>query len=205
MVQIADLEITTKSLLAINSQLEASKHKQAKEIVELKRKLRESRLILPPRKYRELKASIDEDDDDDEEIYEREDGQEDEDENAEAIRIGKDDESFNRVRLIIDGLLETGRNALKAKVEDFGPAKGGAKVLHESEVRNWRYSSQNLSLPESRDDLSVDGTFVTADSGYEAEGSRRLSSVSRRLRHSFKSEAEVEELLGDFSNSFGAS
>ena len=30
--QIADLEITTKSLLAINAQLEANKHKQAKEI-----------------------------------------------------------------------------------------------------------------------------------------------------------------------------
>lgn len=120
--------------------------------------------------------------------------------------MGKDDEPFNRVRLIIEGLLESGRNALNVKAEDFGPTKGGAKVLHESEARNWRYSSHNLTLPESREDTaSFDGTYFTADSGDEAESTRRLSSVSRRLHQSRKSEAEVEEIIGDFRSSFNVS
>lgn len=39
--KIADLEITNKSLLAINSGLEVTKHRQAREIRDLKRRLRE--------------------------------------------------------------------------------------------------------------------------------------------------------------------
>lgn len=39
--KIADLEITNKSLLAINSGLEVAKHRQGREIRELKRRLRE--------------------------------------------------------------------------------------------------------------------------------------------------------------------
>ena len=51
------MEITNKSLLAINASLEAAKHKQAKEIRDLRRRLRETRLSLPPRVYKELRSS----------------------------------------------------------------------------------------------------------------------------------------------------
>ena len=61
MLQIADLEITNRSLLSINSTLEATKHRQAKEIRELRRKLRESRLVLPPSAFKAVKSSITED------------------------------------------------------------------------------------------------------------------------------------------------
>ncbi|OCH86668.1 hypothetical protein OBBRIDRAFT_890344, partial [Obba rivulosa] len=54
--KIADLEITNRSLLAINSSLEATKHKQAREIRDLKRRLRESRLVLPPPAFRAAQA-----------------------------------------------------------------------------------------------------------------------------------------------------
>ncbi|CAO1620876.1 unnamed protein product [Sympodiomycopsis kandeliae] len=43
--KIADLEITNKSLLAINSGLEVTKHRQVREIRELKRRLREGHTI----------------------------------------------------------------------------------------------------------------------------------------------------------------
>jgi hypothetical protein len=52
--KIADLEITNKSLLAINAMLEADKHRLSKEIRDLRRRLREQRLSLPPQAYRAL-------------------------------------------------------------------------------------------------------------------------------------------------------
>lgn len=52
--KIADLEITNKSLLAINTMLEADKHRLSKEIRDLRRRLREQRLSMPPQAYRAL-------------------------------------------------------------------------------------------------------------------------------------------------------
>jgi len=56
---MADLEITNRSLLAINASLEKTKARQAQEIRELRRKLRETRLMLPPLTYRAVKSSLD--------------------------------------------------------------------------------------------------------------------------------------------------
>lgn len=122
------MEITNRSLLAINASLEGTKHRQAKEIRELKRKLRESRLILPPPAFRAVKSSLQEDDDEEEE----------EEEEEEEID-GKDDEMFTRVKGMIEGLLDSCKRALKSKPEDFNTgSKGGAKVLSAEEVRSWR-------------------------------------------------------------------
>lgn len=52
--KIADLEITNKSLLAINAILEAEKHRMQKEMRDLRRRLREQRLSLPPAAFRAL-------------------------------------------------------------------------------------------------------------------------------------------------------
>ncbi|TBU40345.1 hypothetical protein BD309DRAFT_967674 [Dichomitus squalens] len=184
--KIADLEITNRSLMAINSTLEATKNKQAREIRELRRKLRESRLILPPPAYRAVKSSLspedlaeEEDDDDDEE--------DEEDENG--LLEGKADEAYRRVRSILDTLLESGRRALESKPEDFvGTGKGTAKVLTAEEVRSWRGDDD---LTETRSTLGAD-----ADSSFA--GSRPLTPSRVAVPESdvgLESEDEVEASL----------
>jgi len=131
--QIEDLEITNRSLLAINATLEATKHKQAKEIRELRRKLRESRLMLPPRDFRAIKSSLGPEDIADDEDIDDEDGDDGDEEDT-----GKHDETYRRVKGILEGLLETGRRALRAEPRDFEKQGGGVKVLSAEEVRFWR-------------------------------------------------------------------
>ena len=109
--QIADLEITTRSLLTINAALEASKLRQAREIRELRRKLRETRLAMPPGRFRLLNEQ-------EQAESGNEDAKEDDsDEDEEVTGDGKEcDESFNRVKMLIDDLLVGGRNALAVPV-----------------------------------------------------------------------------------------
>ncbi|KAI0720066.1 hypothetical protein C8T65DRAFT_24450 [Cerioporus squamosus] len=145
--KIADLEITNRSLLAINTTLEATKHRQAKEIRDLRRKLRESRLILPPPAYRAVKSSLTYDDTAEEDD---EDDEDDEEEDDKELLEGKADKAYQRVKVIIEGLLESGRRALESKPEDFvGSGKGGAKVLTAEEVRNWRGDDSMLEADAS--------------------------------------------------------
>lgn len=127
--KIEDLEITNRSLLAINASLEATKHKQLNEIRELRRKLRESRLMLPPRTYRTLKSSLSpEDMADDEDI--------DDDNNDDGG--DEHDETYKRIKGTLENLLETGRRALRAEPRDFEKQCSGVKVLSAEEVRSWR-------------------------------------------------------------------
>jgi len=132
--QIEDLEITNRSLLAINSSLEATKHRQAKEIRDLRRKLRESRLILPPRAYRVVKSSLEPDD-----MGDDEDEDEDEDDESTEESFAKQDEMYCRVKGLVDTLLESGRKALATTPDELREGgKGGTKVLSAEEVRTWR-------------------------------------------------------------------
>ncbi|KAH9982623.1 hypothetical protein BGW80DRAFT_37559 [Lactifluus volemus] len=126
---IEDLEITNRSLLAINATLEGTKHRQAREIRELRRKLRASRLMLPPRAFRALKSSLGPEDVADDEDMDDDDDAEDGDER---------DEVYDRIKGILDNLLETGRRALRAEPGDFEKQGGGVKVLSAEEVRSWR-------------------------------------------------------------------
>ena len=121
-------------MLAINASLEATKHRQSKEIRELRRKLRESRLILPPGTFRAIKSSLEPDDD------------EDVDDNSETEDVveGSGDDMYKRIKLIVDGLLQTGRKALESQVKDFSEGgKGGAKVLSPEELRDWHSSNEH--------------------------------------------------------------
>lgn len=136
--KIADLEITNRSLLAINASLEATKHRQSKEIYELRRKLRESRLMLPPRAFRAVKSSLEpaENGDDEEDI--------EDDSEAEDLVEGNGDEMYKRIKLIVDTLLQTGRKALETQIKDFPEGgKGGAKVLSAEELRDWHGSIEH--------------------------------------------------------------
>jgi hypothetical protein len=131
------LEITNRSLLAINASLEATKHRQLKEIRELRRKLRESRLILPPGAFRAVKSSL--------EPAENGDDEEDIDDNSETEDLveGNGDEMYKHIKLMLDNLLQTGRRALETQVKDFPEGgKGGARVLSPEELRDWHGSNE---------------------------------------------------------------
>ncbi|KAF8640993.1 hypothetical protein AX17_000638 [Amanita inopinata Kibby_2008] len=167
--KIADLEITNRSLLAINASLESTKHKQAKEIRELRRKLRESRLILPPRAYRAFQSSQDHEDTADEE--------DEADEADEEVEEAADD-VFARVKVMLEGLLESGHRALESSVTDFaGAGKGGTKVLSAEEVRSWRQDAINDDERGSDEDPHLKPS-KDADSKVESNEGFRFGSPS---------------------------
>jgi len=150
------LEITNRSLLAINSSLETTKHRQAKEVRELRRKLRESRLILPPRAFQAVKSQLDHDD------TASEDDEDEVDETDEPLD-GTGDEAYKRVKIIIDGLIETGKRALESTPEDLlEGGKRGAKVLHAEEVRMWRVSGGSPSEDGNGSHLGLDDSMSSS-------------------------------------------
>lgn len=195
-VQIADLEITNRSLLAINITLEATKHRQAKEIRDLRRRLRESILILPPVAYHAAKSSMVEDGT----LKEDEDEEEGEDEHAEddpheqAVLEGKTDESYRRVRSLLENLLESGRQALQSTPDDFRGSGASTKVLSEEEARTWRGDDPETRpiLEEVEDGDSA--SFVSASAG-DDDSSRPLTPSRNMMRISMTSEEEVEASL----------
>lgn len=139
--KIADLEITNRSLLAINASLETTKNRQAKEIRDLRRKLRESRLILPPQTFMALKSASSGDDGDVDQ-----DGDDDDSEDIEGV----EDEGFQRVRCLLDALIQSGKRALESTPEDF--REGSAKVLNADELRYWRDSGQHTASTNGQAD-----------------------------------------------------
>jgi hypothetical protein len=162
--QIEDLKITNRSLLAINASLEATKHRQSTEIRELRRKLRESRLMLPPRAFRAIKSSLGpEDMADDEDIDE-----DDKDDNN-----NEHDEAYRRVRSLLEGLLETGRRALRAEPQDFARQGSGVKVLSAEEVRSWR---GNMG-----DDLSIHSAPTETETDEENHPQRNSPTPSQAV------------------------
>jgi hypothetical protein len=164
------LEITNRSLLAINASLEKTKDRQAKEIRELKRKLRESRLILPPRAYRAVKSSLDPEEagDDEEDIESSDDNDDDDDDDDDdesvtgngTARKGSSDETYGRIKLLINNLLKSGMQALEDTKENHIEIKSGTKVLTAEEVETWRDSAvgglgaENLSDQGSHLDVA---------------------------------------------------
>lgn len=162
--KMADLEITNRSLLTINSSLEATKNKQAKEIRDLRRKLRESRLILPPRDYRAVKSSLGPDDDDG-------DGEDEEDSEVEDAAEGNGDEIYKRVKLMLEGLISSGKKALETKVEDFAEGgKGGAKVLTAEEVKSWhRGNAEDTEAYSDADSMSISQADISIASSIDGD------------------------------------
>lgn len=125
--------------------------------------------MLPPRAYREAKLSLTEDGalgkDGEEEDGE---GEEDEDEDEaeqEAVLDGKNDESYQRVRTLLEALLESGKRALESKPQDFVEHTGGTKVLSEEEARKWRRDDSDArSFVESEDvDKDDSSVYLAAD------------------------------------------
>lgn len=180
--KIADLEITNRSLLAINASLETTKHRQAKEIWELRRKLRESRLILPPRAYQAVKSSTDHHDTTDED-----DNADGEEEDEDGSKDG--DQVYKRIKVMLEGLLDSGRRALETTTADFSQgAKGVAKVLNPEEVRTWRDSSGGT--PDHETEIEQEDVN-TIHQGIPSFSPHAVSPDSENL----ESEDEVEAMV----------
>ncbi len=161
--KIEDLEITNRSLLAINATLEATKHRQANEIRVLRRKLRESRLVLPPRAFRAIKSSLGPED-----VADDEDTDEDDENGGSGDGDGNGDDhdvTFSRVKGILEDLLESGRSALRAEPSDFERQSRGVKVLSAEEVRSWR--------GDVGDDISTTHSALTDAESDEETGLQR--------------------------------
>ena len=169
-LQIEDLEITNRSLMVINASLEAAKRRQAKEIQDLRRRLRESRLILPPKAYRLvtsgqvanafLGTNLDDEDDNNDD--------DDTDEIGTLDMEKINDEGFKRRRNLLETLLEDGERALATKPEDFevGP-RGTTKVLHAEELRSEVDPDER---DRRNDDADTSIMSVDNDSEDEVEG-----------------------------------
>ncbi|KAG9314117.1 hypothetical protein JVU11DRAFT_4900 [Chiua virens] len=172
--KIADLEITNRSLLAINASLETIKNRQAKEIRDLRRKLRESRLTLPPRTYKAVKS-----------VLEEERGNEDEDEDSD-VEEDETDETYQRVRGLIDNLIESGKRTLEMRPEDLR-ASLATKVLNADELRSWADFEQDSRTNKDTDDQTIHSRhpspslLAVPDSGNvsSAESDGELTSDSR--------------------------
>lgn len=133
------MEITNKSLLVINASLETTKNRQAKEIRDLRRKLRESRLILPPRAFRAVES-----------LTREEEGGDDDDDSEEG-EDGAGDEAYERVKDMLELLVESGKKALARTSGDFRQSLP-TKVLNADEIRTWRDSGQDFdNMLDGRD------------------------------------------------------
>lgn len=221
LTQMADLEITNRSLMAINASLEATKHRQAKEIQDLRRRLREARLILPPRAFLASKDStlstfsdadlgLDNDSSSSEDEGNDEDeGEKPKDPDARSKVSG--DAAFRRIKLLLDTLLKEGTAALEHEKDMVGLHGGAvAKVLSPEEVRVYHAGGEHTDDGDkedaSHDDRSVsdyprsdidEQTESEADLTHEADTS--LDTVDGGYMDpnmSTASEDEVEAILG---------
>ncbi|SJX63420.1 uncharacterized protein SRS1_11078 [Sporisorium reilianum f. sp. reilianum] len=145
--KLLDLEITNKSLLAINSALEVTKLKQAKEIRELKRRLRDGRGLPTAAAPRDSAASTvfsDEDDlsdtDDDDNLLVKEDPE------LEA--------AHQRCKDLVDHMVDQARKAILAEYDE--PENTGGKVLHPAELEEMQ-----RELDEEGNDTEADTTVAT--------------------------------------------
>jgi hypothetical protein len=138
-------------LLAINAALETTKHRQAKEIRELRRKLRETRLALSPRQFREVSNEEPE--------------LEISDEDAEETDGEKEkilDPVYDRVCGILDALLNSATAALEATSATFAENTGGTKVLHADDLARMRRRSLQKHSNHDDDDDDDEDEFVDA-------------------------------------------
>ena len=139
-------------------------------------------MILPPRTYRAVESSLGHSDkaEDDEE-------EDDDDDDGEKNDVG--DEAYQRIKAILEELLESGRRALERKPEELLPS-GGTKVLSADEIRNWRDSSGGGS----------DRTLLPDDNDQELGADDSVSSThlsSPLVRGDFLSDSDDVEFMGE--------
>ncbi|SPO26661.1 uncharacterized protein UTRI_03952_B [Ustilago trichophora] len=160
--KLLDLEITNKSLLAINSALEVTKMKQAREIRELKRRLREGRgLAITSRDSSSgggggggggggmfsddeyLETESDEDNEDEDEYLVREDPE------LEALH--------QRCKNLVDSMVEQARKAILSEYE--ASESTGGKVLHPAELEEMQREMEDADTTVATDVMESSMTF----------------------------------------------
>lgn len=127
--KILDLEITNRSLLAINSGLEVVKLKQVHEIRDLKKRIREGRSL--GNKLGLIEDGVAGEGNVDAEPIESEDDEE-------APLDVELEPAHNRCKSLIDKMVEQARQAILYKYEPESERKGGNRVLHPAEVEMMR-------------------------------------------------------------------
>ncbi|KAG9011978.1 hypothetical protein FRB90_006884 [Tulasnella sp. 427] len=177
--KIEDLEITNRSLLAINTMLEATKARQAKEIRELKRKLRETRLTLPPKTYAALRSSEANSsmdnlpaavNGDTSGATESVSSDEDEvDDDAEP----QPDPMFDRVSHMIEAMLSHASEAVKQGKEPIVLEERMVKVLSAAEVESYHRSGSDREGTAHDHDPDEVESLAPTDS--EADGDMSFS------------------------------
>lgn len=164
--------------MAINATLEATKSRQAKEIRDLRRKLRETRLILPPRAFNALRSTeassteqlplegapapaslVDEEDDD-----------EDEEE-------PDPDPLFDRITSMVDAMIGHAKDAIK-RVNEPDDVDAGMKVLSAAEVQRYHGEDTDTTDTETNDGHDI---HEHDPSESEAEIDESLAEIERRL------------------------
>ncbi|SNX85051.1 uncharacterized protein MEPE_03760 [Melanopsichium pennsylvanicum] len=145
--KLLDLEITNKSLMAINSALEVTKLKQAKEIRELKRRLREGRGISVDPTARDSLGGATSSDEEDLEA-----DSEDDDEFS-AQEDPELEAAHQRCKNLVDSMVEQARKAILAEYEE--PRGNVGKVLHPAELEEMQREM------EQGNDTEADTTIAT--------------------------------------------
>lgn len=128
-------------MLSINNNLEAAKHRLTKEVHELRRKLREAQLALPPSRFRLLKETDPEfakvlieghiTSGSDEQAEADDEGSSSEEEESGG------DERFEKLSQIVQGMIVSGQKALQSGVGVSGHESGPGirmQVLHMEDI-----------------------------------------------------------------------
>ncbi|KAJ1026027.1 hypothetical protein NDA18_003687 [Ustilago nuda] len=146
--KLLDLEITNKSLMAINSALEVSKLKQAKEIRQLKRRLRDGKGLFAVPATRDCTATARLSDD---ENFETD---SDQDEDGLARDHVQVQDAYQRCNNLVDDMLQRARNAiLHVHLQSQNTT---AKVLHPLEVQERQRQLQQVHNTEPHTTLPTD-------------------------------------------------
>lgn len=141
--------------------------------------------------YRDEQIDDDDEDEDEEEVDEA--GEDGDDE----AQFGADDATYMRVRALLDGLLESGRQALESAPEDFEPPTKGTKVtrvLHEVEARTWRNEAYDNGAETRIDNKDRDGVESSGQSSDEGDD---IAFDTQGGNGSSRSEDEVEDMIGN--------
>lgn len=187
--KLLDLEITNKSLMAINSALEVTKLKQAKEIRELKRRLRDGRGLPTAAAPRDSAGSAVFSDEDD--LTESEDDDD--------VLVKEDPEleaAHQRCKDLVDHMVEQARKAILAEYDE--PENTGGKVLHPAELEEMQ-----RELDEQGNDTEADTTVATDLLGTSMTFDRSSGDISKDgpLPSSSSLKFSKENLLDDSSAS----
>lgn len=179
--------------------LESTKARQAKEIRDLRRRLRESRLVLPPRAYIALEQADPLEKASGVEVEEED---SDENENENDVTQDQADETYARVRMLLDGLLTGAKAALESKPESPNPKSGRTsmpiRVLNVHEVEQYTDGDGDHDVDDTGDSKATESVADELESVDEDGPSAILDKANQEKKEAStpKHEASSFRLRG---------